>query len=102
MTDKYSDRYYIGKWYAGQQVLLRVDAPARQFEVWQSDHCLKRCPIRNLFHGELPLADYVDLMVKAAQSEEKRLKSEIKLLQLKILDKRNSINLMQETKSSLA
>ena len=33
--------------------------------------------------------------------EEKRLKSEIKLLQLKILDKRNSINLMQDTQEFL-
>jgi len=34
-------------------------------------------------------------------AEEKRLKSEIKLLQLKILDKRNSINIMQDTKDFL-
>ena len=70
-----SDRYYIGKLYAGQQVLLRVDAPTRQFEVWQGDHCLKRCAIRNLFHGELPLAEYVERMIPAAQSEAKRLKA---------------------------
>jgi hypothetical protein len=71
-----TDRYYIGKQYAGQQVLLVVDAPAKQLAVWLGNQCLKRCAIRNLFHGELPLADYVDRMIQAAQSEEKRLKAQ--------------------------
>jgi hypothetical protein len=73
-----TDRYYIGKPYAGQQVLLVVDAPAKQLAVWLGNQCLKRCPIRNLFHGELPLADYVDRMIQAAQSEEKRLQAQRK------------------------
>lgn len=68
-----TDQYYIGKRYKGQQVLLLVDAPAKQFEVWHDNQHLKRCPIDNLFHGELSLEAYIDHMIKAAQSEEKRL-----------------------------
>jgi hypothetical protein len=70
-----NDRYYVGKQYAGQQVLLVVDAADKQFEIWHKNQRLKVCPIRHLFHGELALADYVDFMLRAAQSEEKRLKS---------------------------
>jgi hypothetical protein len=71
-----TDRYYIGKGYVGQQVLLRVEARTKQFEVWQDKHYLKRCAIRNLFHGELLFEDYVELMIQAAQSEERRLKTQ--------------------------
>jgi hypothetical protein len=70
-----NDAYYVGKRYAGQRVLLVVDAAEKCFEIWHNDQCLNTRPIRNLFHGQLPLADYIEHMSLAAQSEEKRLKA---------------------------
>ena len=61
-----SDRYYISRAYAAQLVLLRVDASAKQFEVWHDKTCLKRCAIRNLFHGKIAFEDYVELMIQVA------------------------------------
>ncbi len=69
-------RYYIGKRYAGQPVMLVVDAPQKQFQVWLKRQPLKVCPIRHLFHGQLALDHYVDSMLQAAQSEEKRRQAE--------------------------
>ena len=54
-------------------MLLLVDAPAQQFEVWLHGQRLKVCPIRNLFHSLMPLETYLEAMLQAAQSEEKRL-----------------------------
>lgn len=72
-VDKHN--YYIGKRYHGQRVLLVLDAPSQQFEIWCGDRLLKSKPIQGLFHGELPLEDYVEMMLQAAESEERRLRA---------------------------
>jgi len=77
-----NDSYYVGRQYSGQRVLLMVDAAEKQFEMWHKNQRIKVRPIRKLFHGQLPLVDYVEQMVQAAQSEEKRLQSRRKLQQL--------------------
>jgi len=68
-----NDCYYVGKRHAGQQALLVLNAAEGQFEVLLGQELLKVYPLRHLFHGQLPLDEYVDLMVQAAESEEKRL-----------------------------
>ncbi len=74
-----NDHYYVAKRYAGQRVLLVLVAPLKHFAIWHDNQCLKVRPIRNLFHGELPLEAYVEHMLKASLSEEKRLKARRKL-----------------------
>jgi len=66
-------RYYIGRRYRGQQVLLRLDAQQQDFAVWLGRDCLQRLPIRGLYQGEMPFADYADYIIAEARSEEQRL-----------------------------
>lgn len=70
-----TSRYYVGKAYAGERVLLVLDAEAKHFEVWHKTRWLKTCPIRDLFHGHLSFDRYVEHIRQAAQAEEKRLKA---------------------------
>lgn len=70
--------YYVGKRYHGQKALFTIDAPAQEFTIWCNKQLVKSCAIRNLFHGVLPLDDYITFIVDAAQSEEKRLKAKQK------------------------
>jgi hypothetical protein len=65
--------YYIGKRYAGQRAMLVLDAVNKQFDIWVNHQSVRQKAIQGLFHGELPLPDYVDAMVRAARSETKRL-----------------------------
>lgn len=74
-----SDPYYVGKAYAGQRVLMVLDAKEKHFEIWHKATLLKTRPIRNLFHGEMLLDDYIEHMLQAAESEEKRLKARRRL-----------------------
>ena len=71
--------YYIGKRFAGQRVLLSVDAPTQQFQVWIGNQPVKVLPIHGLFYGEMPFTDYVDFMIDAARSEQKRLRQKRRL-----------------------
>jgi len=70
-VDKHS--YYIGRHLRGQQVQLQLDAQQRSFAVWSDKSCVKHVPLKDLFHGRLPLVDYIDAILDEAASEERRL-----------------------------
>lgn len=70
-----SHRYYIKKQLAGRPMVMRLDAANQQFDAWVGSQRVKTVAIKGLFHGELPLTNYVDYMVAEARSEEKRLKA---------------------------
>lgn len=63
-------RYYVGQQWSGQKVLLRLDAPQRQFEVEHKGQVVKILKLRGLYEGE-PLAfqDYLGRMCDEARSE---------------------------------
>ena len=70
-VDKY--RYYVGKKYRGQRVLLRLDAETRQFVVFVEGKTVKHLAIKGLYNGAMELADYVELIQQEARSEARRL-----------------------------
>jgi hypothetical protein len=61
--------YYIRQKLKGQQVLLKVDALAQQFQVLLDGNPIKRVDIKGLYHGVLDLAAYLDLIHREAESE---------------------------------
>lgn len=61
--------YYIRQKQKGQQILLQVDAPARQFKVLLGGKLIKRVDIKGLYHGVLDFAAYLDLIRREAESE---------------------------------
>jgi hypothetical protein len=68
-----TQRYYIGKRYVRKRVALQVDATTGQFDVWLGKQHVKSLPVRHLYKGEMSFDDYVEYMIVAARSEEKRL-----------------------------
>ena len=61
--------YYIRKALKGQQILLRVDATARQFKVLLDGKPIKRVDIKGLYNGVMDLEPYLDLIRQEAESE---------------------------------
>jgi hypothetical protein len=61
--------YYIRRQLKGQQVLLKVDAPARQFQVLLDSKNIKQVDIKGLYHGVLDFESYFDLIRREAESE---------------------------------
>lgn len=76
-VDKHS--YYIGRHLRGQRVILRLEATQEQFECLLQGQVIKRLPIKGLYHGTLPFADYVELICQEARSEARRLRQHRKL-----------------------
>ena len=62
-------RYYISKQLKGLYVLLRVDAPNRQFLVELNSQIIKHLPIKGLHNQKLSFQEYAHLMSKEALSE---------------------------------
>jgi hypothetical protein len=59
--------YYIKEALHGQYVVLRVDAPNRQFVVYQNGVRLKEVPIKGLVGKKLPFQAYVKYMAEQAR-----------------------------------
>ena len=55
----------------GRHVALVVDAPTACFDVKDGTRILKRLPIKNVVREELPLEQFIELMLSQAQSEER-------------------------------
>ena len=66
-------RYYVSKKLAKREVLLRLHPQEKQLLVYVDDCCRKRIPLKGLYEGELPLADYIESIQKEALSEARRL-----------------------------
>ena len=66
-------RYYISRQLVKQEVALRVDAIDKQLLVFEGQRLLKAVPLKGLYHGQLELADYIDLIGREAVSEARAL-----------------------------
>jgi hypothetical protein len=65
------ETYYISTKREGQKVALVVDAPTASVDVVFGSQTLKRLPIKNMVRDELPLEQYIALMLEQARSEER-------------------------------
>jgi hypothetical protein len=61
-------KYYIGRAYHGQTVVLQVDAANQQFNVELAKKPLKTIPIKGLEHGQMPFDQYLEFICKQAVS----------------------------------
>jgi hypothetical protein len=62
--------YYVGREHRGKPVALLVDAPTRQFEVWEGHTLLKLLPIKGIVGSPMKLEAFVALMREQAIAEE--------------------------------
>ncbi len=66
------EQYYVPRELVGQQVTCFINAPEKQFEIWQAGSRVKSVPIKGL-HGKIqPFEEYVSLMKEEARSEYRR------------------------------
>jgi hypothetical protein len=63
------ERYYVPRELAGQQVTCFINAPEKQFDIWQAGSRIKSVPIKGLFGRTMPFEEYVELMKQEARSE---------------------------------
>lgn len=68
-----TDRYYIGRQFKGRYAVLWVDAPQRQLQVELAGQVIKTLPLKCLLGGNMPFADYFELICGQARSEARRL-----------------------------
>lgn len=68
MIDRY--RYYLGKALAGQLVAFHVEAQRQVFRVQLNGRLIAQYAIQGLHTTQLPLQDYLALMMREAQSIE--------------------------------
>jgi hypothetical protein len=61
--------YYIRKALKGQQILLKVDAMAQQFQVLLDGKPIKRVDNKGLYHNVMDWASYLELIHREAESE---------------------------------
>ena len=66
------EQYYVPRELAGQQVTCFINAPEKQFEIWQAGLHVKSVPIKGLFGKTMPFDEYVELMKQEARSEYRR------------------------------
>jgi hypothetical protein len=64
----------ISQAYAGQQVVLVVNAPEKVFGVWLKGRVIKSVPIKGLGGQEMSWEEYVACIKLQARSEERRLR----------------------------
>ena len=63
------ERYYVPRELAGQQVACFINAPEKQFDIWQAGLRVKSVPIKGLYGRTVPFDEYVELMKQEARSE---------------------------------
>lgn len=62
-------RYYMPRELAGQQVACFINAPEKQFDIWQAGLRVKSVPIKGLYGRSVPFDEYVELLKQEARSE---------------------------------
>jgi transposase InsO family protein len=68
-------KYYLKRALAGRYVDVKIDATTRQLIVLEHGQPLKYLPLKDLHHGQLRFADYVDLIAHQARQEWRRHRS---------------------------
>jgi hypothetical protein len=63
------ERYYVPRELTGQQVTCFINAPEKQFDIWQAGSRVKAVPIKGLSGRNVPFEEYVELMKQEARSE---------------------------------
>jgi hypothetical protein len=66
-------RYYIRRELAGRYVVCQLDAHRRVFKVLLDNQVIKMMPIKELYDQPLEFGLYLDLMLKEAEAERRRL-----------------------------
>jgi transposase InsO family protein len=66
------ERYYVPRELAGHQVACFINAPEKQFEIWQAGLRIKSVPIKGLSGRTVPFDEYVERMKQEARSEYRR------------------------------
>jgi hypothetical protein len=66
------ETYYLSTQLAGQKVALVVDAPSASLDVMVRATIGKRLPIKGVLRGEMPLEQFITLILEQAQSEEQQ------------------------------
>jgi hypothetical protein len=61
-------KYYLGRAYRGQTVVLQIDAANKQFKVELANQPLKTIPIKGLEYGQKPVDEYLEFICKQAVS----------------------------------
>jgi hypothetical protein len=56
------ERYDVPRELAGQQVACFINAPEKQFDLWQAGSRVKSVPIKGLSGRTVPFEEYVELM----------------------------------------
>jgi hypothetical protein len=62
-------RYYIKSTLAGRHVALLVDAPAREFVVYQGEQIVKRFPIKGLYGGLMTSEEYLEALCREIRTQ---------------------------------
>ena len=63
------ERYYVPRALAGHQVTCFINAPEKQFDIWQAGSRIKSVPIKGLSGSIVPFEEYIELMKQEARSE---------------------------------
>jgi hypothetical protein len=66
------EQYYVPRELAGHQVTCFINAPEKQFEIWQAGWRVKSVPIKGLHGKTMPFDEYVRLMKEEVRSEYRR------------------------------
>jgi hypothetical protein len=72
-------RYYVQRDLVGRYVLCKLDAHRQVFEISLDNRLVKTVPIRGLYHDLLEFGLYLDLMLKEATAEQRRLRRKQRL-----------------------
>jgi hypothetical protein len=65
------ETYYLSTHLAGRKVALMVDAPTATFDVLDGTQVIKRLPIKQVIRGQMPLEQFITVMLEQARSEER-------------------------------
>ena len=66
-------RYYVRRDLAGRYVVCQLDAHQRVFDVMLDGTVIKTVPIKGLYDEPLEFGDYLELVLKEAETEKRRL-----------------------------
>ena len=63
------ESYYVPRELAGHQVTCFINAPEKQFDIWQAGSRITSLPIKGLSGRTVPFEEYIELMKQEARSE---------------------------------
>lgn len=66
--------YYVSRTLAGQDVVVRMDAPTQELVIYHAEHEYRRRRLRNLITTDLPFEQFIDQLCAAARGEDARIR----------------------------